>query len=506
MPTFTACAACTGGAFSIKGVLIMFAAVDLGSNSFRLHIGHEAGGRMRVVRTARDPVRMAAGLGQDNMLSAEAIADAVRALRGFKDILDEYRLTDVRVVATNTFRVARNVATFKPLCEQAIGYPIEVISGEEEGRLIYMGVAHEVARPLEARLVIDIGGGSTELILGRGSDITEVESFGIGTQQQAMAFFTGGHIDARSFDAAITAARARFEDAAAMFRPGQWDAVYGSSGTIRAIGEVINVNGIGDGTMSFASLKALEAVLVRCGHVDRFLLPGIKRERVFVMLGGLSVLLGVMEELQAERIAAINAGLRLGALCDLELRSTRHDRRDQAIVAVLRRFRADEQRADRTAALARQLHAQLSPEGGPFRRYLDWASRLHEVGQSISHSGAHKHGAYMVENADIPGFTTGDQAVMAKLVLGQKGNLRKVKEQLEDLEFARAQLALRMAAMLMHARLDEHVGGIRLRMKSRIEAGVDADWARQHPTVMLWLEKEKESWAEVNMPMAVAVG
>jgi len=461
---------------------------------------------MRVVKTARDPVRMAAGLDRDKVLSAEAIADAVRALRGFKDILDEYSLTDVRVVATNTFRVARNVATFKPLCEQAIGYPIEVISGEEEGRLIYMGVAHEVDRPQEARLVIDIGGGSTELILGRGGEIAEVESFGIGTQQQSMAFFAGGHIDARAFEAAITSARARFDDAAAMFRPGQWDAVYGSSGTIRAISEVIAVNGIGDGTMSFASLKALEAVLVACGHVDRFLLPGIKRERVFVMLGGLSVLLGVMEELKVERMAAINAGLRLGALCDLELRSTRHDRRDQAIGALLRRFHVDAQRADRTAALARQLHGQMSPDAGAFRRYLDWASRLHEVGQSISHSGAHKHGAYMVENADMPGFTTGDQALMAKLVLGQKGNLRKVKEQLGDLEFARALLALRMAAMLMHARLDEHIAGIRVRMKSRIDVSVGADWAKRHPTVLFWLDKEKESWDEVNVALTVTVG
>jgi exopolyphosphatase/guanosine-5'-triphosphate,3'-diphosphate pyrophosphatase len=493
-------------AFPFKGVSIMFAAVDLGSNSFRLHIGHEAGGKMRVVKTARDPVRMAAGLDKDKFLSADAIADAVRALRGFKDILDEFDLTDVRVVATNTFRVARNVAEFMPLCEDAIGYPIDVISGEEEGRLIYMGVAHEVAQPDQARLVIDIGGGSTELIFGRGSEIFEVESFGIGTQQQSMTFFAGGNIDARSFDAAITSARARFDDATTMFHPGSWSAVYGSSGTIRAIAEVIAVNQIGDGAMSFASLKALEAVLVRCGHVDRFLLPGIKRERVFVMLGGLSILLGAMEELQVTRMEAINAGLRLGALCDLQLRSNRHDRRDQAIAGFLQRFRADASRAARTAVLARHLHLQLAPDAPAFARYLDWAARLHEVGQAISHSGAHKHGAYLVANADLPGFTNGDQAIMSKLVLGQKGNLRKVKEQLDDLDFARAQLALRLAAMMMHARLDEHIDGIRLRMKSRIEIGIGADLAKRHPTVMFWLEKEKECWDEVNVALSVAVG
>jgi exopolyphosphatase/guanosine-5'-triphosphate,3'-diphosphate pyrophosphatase len=484
----------------------MFAAVDLGSNSFRLHIGHQVGNKMKVIKTARDQVRMAAGLDKDKILSDESIADAVRALRGFKEILDAHHLTDVRVVATNTFRVARNVATFMPLCEQAIGHPIEVISGEEEGRLIYMGVAHEVAHPHEAHLVIDIGGGSTELIFGRGNEIIEVESFGIGTQQQSMNFFPGGQIDARAFEAAITAARARFDDAAAQFRPGQWQAVYGSSGTIRAIAEVIAVNNIGDGTMSFSSLKALEKVLVACGHVDKFLLPGIKRDRVFVMLGGLSVLLAVMEELKVARVEAINAGLRLGALCDLELRANRHDRRDDAIDNVLLRFRVDIARGMRTAALARQLHAQLQADASPYQSYLGWAARLHEVGLAISHSGAHKHGAYLVEHADMAGFTTGDQAVMGKLVLGQKGNLRKVKEQLADADFARALLALRLGAMMMHARLDAHIDGIRLRMKSRIEIAVSAELAKRHPTVLFWLEKEKDSWGEVNVGLTVAVG
>jgi exopolyphosphatase/guanosine-5'-triphosphate,3'-diphosphate pyrophosphatase len=484
----------------------MFAAVDLGSNSFRLHIGYQAGNKMKVVKTARDQVRMAAGLDKDKILSGDAIADAVRALRGFKDILAEFRLSGMRVVATNTFRVARNVAQFMPLCEQAIGHPIEVISGEEEGRLIYMGVAHEVARPQEARLVIDIGGGSTEVIFGRGSEIVDVESFGIGTQYQSTTFFPGGHIDARAFDAAIMAARARFDDAAAQFRPGQWQAVYGSSGTMRAIAEVIAVNGIGDGTMSFSSLKALERVMVACGHVDHFLLPGIKRERVFVMLGGLSVLLAVMEELQVARMDAINAGLRLGALCDLELRAKRHDRRDDAVDGLLRRFRIDQERGVRTGALARQLHLQLGTEANPYQSYLDWACRLHEVGQAISHSGAHKHGAYLVEHADMAGFTTGDQAVMSKLVLGQKGNLRKVKDALEDNDFARALLALRLGAMMMHARLDEHIDGIRLRMKSRIEIGVSAALAKRHPTVLVWLEKEKDSWSEVGVTLSVAIG
>lgn len=481
----------------------MFAAVDLGSNSFRLHIGQQIDGRMKVVRTARDPLRLAAGLDAQRMLRPDAIDGALRSLRAFRAILAEYRLSGVRVVATNTFRIARNAADFLPLAEAAIGYPIEIISGEEEGRLIYMGVAHEVARPLERRLVIDIGGGSTELILGRGNAVEQVESFGIGTQQQSMTFFSGGHIDAASFDAATLAARARFDDAAAMFQPGQWDAAYGSSGTIRAIAEVIAVNRIGDGTMHVDSLIALRALLIACGHVDRFDLPGIKKERVFVMLGGLSVLLGVLEELQVERLQAINAGLRLGALCDLELRANRSDRRDDAIATCQRRFGADPQRAARTAALAREFHLQLSPNAQRMRQLLDWASRLHEVGQAVSHSGAHKHGAYIVENADLPGFTTGEQARMSKLVLGQKGNLRKLREQLDDPEFARAQLALRVAAMIMHQCLDSEAGAVRLQMGTRIDVTLAPGWAARHPTALVWLERERAAWDEIGVPLSL---
>jgi exopolyphosphatase/guanosine-5'-triphosphate,3'-diphosphate pyrophosphatase len=482
----------------------MFAAVDLGSNSFRLHIGHQVDNRMRIVKTARDQVRLAAGLDSDNVLSEEAISEAVRALRGFKEILAQYRLTDVRVVATNTYRIARNVGELLRRTQEALGHPIEIISGEEEGRLIYMGVAHEVARPQERRLVIDIGGGSTELISGRGNDIEEVESFGIGTQQQSLTFFKGGNIDARSFAAAILSARARFDSAAELFRPGRWQSVYGSSGTIRAINEVIAVNGIGDGAMSLTSLKTLENVLVRCGHVDRFVLPGVKKDRVFVMLGGLSILLGAMQELQVSRVIAIDAGLRLGALCDLELRANRHDRRDDAIAAFLRRLRVDEQRAGRTAALALYLHAQLGADR-QFQRYLDWASRLHEVGHTISHSSAHKHGAYIVEHADLPGFSKNEQVVMSKLVLGQKGNLRKVKEQLDDSEFAKAQLSLRLAALMLQARIDDPAPVLKVQMKSRIDISISADLHARFPMFLTLLEKEKDCWGEVNIPATVTV-
>jgi exopolyphosphatase/guanosine-5'-triphosphate,3'-diphosphate pyrophosphatase len=485
----------------------MYAAVDLGSNSFRLHIGEPIAGQMHIVRTARDPIRLAAGLTPGGALSPDAMETAVRSLRDFGAILRQHRLDAVRVVATNTMRVASNAEELLPRLEAAIGHPVEIISGEEEGRLIYMGVSCALGRPgessVEQRLVIDVGGGSTEVIAGRGDAIALVESFSIGTHPQSAAWFPGGRIDAASFDAAVNAARALFEDAAGRYRAHGWQAAYGSSGTIRAINEVITRNRLGDGSMSIDSLLALRGKLVEAGHVDAFDLPGIKRERVIVMAGGLSVLLGAMQEFGVRAMTAINAGLRLGVLSDLELRAHRSDRRDSAVQDCMRRFGVDEQRAMRTAAIARQLYDKLGPADDGLRRHLLWSCMLHEVGQAVSHTGAHKHAAYIVEHADLPGFTNREQQLMSTIVLAQKGNLRKVREALGAPDLARAVLAMRLAAVFMHARVDGDLGGLKLRMKNRIEIDTPRGWLKQHPTVAAWFDKEVAAWNEVGVGLQV---
>lgn len=476
----------------------MFAAVDLGSNSFRLHIGEPAGGEMRIVRSARDPVRLAAGLAPDGSLAPQALDAAVRSLEGFAAILHGYRLDAVRVVGTSTLRVAANAAEVLARLEDAIGHPVEVISGEEEGRLIYMGVARALGRPNEARLVIDIGGGSTEVVAGLGDAVLRVESFSIGTQPQAARWFGGGRIDRAAFEAAVTAARAVFEDAAPVYRPHAAGAVYGSSGTMRAIAEAIAKNGIGDGTLSLAGLRALAERLIGFGHVDAVALPGLKRERVVAVVGGASVLLGAMAELGVERVEAINAGLRLGVLSDLELRARHQDRRALAIGDCMRRFGVDKGRARRAAAIARHFHRQLGPADAGSADHLGWSCLLHEVGLAVSHTGAHKHGAYIVEHADLPGFTTRDQRRMAALVLGHKGNLRKVREALAEPAFARMALAMRLAVACMHARVDGEFDALRLAMDGRIEVEADAAWLARHPTLRAWFERERTAWEEVG--------
>ncbi|HZV63554.1 MAG TPA: Ppx/GppA phosphatase family protein [Telluria sp.] len=481
----------------------MYAAVDLGSNSFRLHIGKHDGDTIRVLKSMREPIRLAAGLDAKGYLTEAAMQSALSCLANFRTTLAAYRLDAVRVVATSTLRVARNAAAFLPTAEQALGYPIEIISGEEEGRLIYMGVANSLAAPGERRLVMDIGGGSTELILGRGLDIERVDSFGIGTVKQSLSFFVGGRVDAVSFEAAILSARSHFEDAAPPYHPDHWKNAYGSSGTIRALAEIVARNALGDGRLTPASLDALKQRFIQFGQIGKIDMPGLRPDRAGTIIGGLAILIALLKELGIEVLEPVEAGLRMGVMWDLYLRSQQRDRREESVRALASKFHVDESRANRVAREAAALYAQLKPAGEAYTKLLYWSALLHEMGMVLSQTGYHKHAAYMIENADLPGFTTREQKIMAKLIVAQKGNLRKISEALPDPDFAKAVLALRLAVLLMHARIEPDFSELKLRMKNRIELEIKRDWVAHHPTVSYWIEKEQEWWDEVGVDFSV---
>jgi len=481
----------------------MLAAVDLGSNSFRLHIARHEGDAIRVVKSAREPIRLAAGLDADGNLTPQAIQNAVDCLARFREILNAYPIDSVRVVATNTIRIAKNSAAILPRAEAAIGHPIDVISGEEEGRLIYMGVSNAIPVPDERRLVMDIGGGSTEVILGRGHEIIKVESFSIGTVKHSASFFPDGRLTEAAFEAAILSARSMFEDAAPPYQPQHWRKAYGSSGTMRAIADAIVNNGLGDGKLTLKSLNALKQYCIRSGQLSELELTGIKPERVAMVIGGLAILIGLMLEFNIEVLLPVEAGLRMGVMWDLYLRATKRDRREVSVQKITQLFHIDMSRANRVAEMVKSIYQQLKPASDTYLRLLYWSAMLHEVGMVVSHTGYHKHGAYMIENADMAGFTTSEQRIMSKLILSQKGNLRKISEGLTEMDFAKAVLALRLAVMLMHSRAEIDYEDIRLKMKKNIELDMRRDWVSLHPTVAYWLQKETECWREVGMDFLV---
>ncbi len=482
-----------------------FAVVDLGSNSFRLQVADVEDDKLTMLKAMRDPIRLGAGLDEQNNLTPAAQQAAINTLTAFRNVLSAYRLDGVRVVATNTLRVAANRNEFIEVAEKAIGYPIEVISGEEEGRLIYMGVSSVLNQPDERRLVVDIGGGSTELIVGTGSHIEHVDSFSIGSVRQVNAFFPNGRIDAASLQAAILSARAQFEGGVAAFHPQHWTIAYGSSGTMRAISEAIASNELGSGNLDYKNLKGLADYLIETGDLNKVDLHGIKPERVYAMAGGLTVLMGLMQEIGFENMKAVDAGLRSGVLRDLYLRSSRQDRREQSVQEMMQRFHVDAERANRAAEIALCLHDQLQLSSEDYRKYLRWSALLHEIGQVVSPTGYHKHGAYLVEHSDIPGFTAREQDLMSKLVLAQKGNLRKMGNTLDQPDLAKAILGQRLAILFMHARGGIDLAHVRLKMKNKIEVELRQDDAYAHPSLKYWLEKEARFWEEVGVPFSLHI-
>lgn len=480
----------------------MYAAVDLGSNSFRLHVGKHDGDAIRVLKSVREPIRLAAGLDDKGNLTPAAMQSALACLKNFRAVLAGYKLDGVRVVATSAMRVARNAAAFLPQAELAIGHPIEIISGEEEGRLIYMGVSNALGLPGERRLVIDIGGGSTELILGRGQEIEKVESFSVGTVKQSLSFFVGGRVDAPSFEAAILSARSHFEDAAPPYRPQFWKQCYGSSGTARTIADIIVKNGIGR-EVNAATLDLLKQRFIELGHVSKIEMAGLRPDRAGTIIGGLAILIGLVRELDIPLVQPIEAGLRMGVMWDLHLRSTKRDRREQSVQACVQKFHVDERRANRVADDALALYVQTKPTTEEYTRHLYWSALLHEVGLVVSQTGYHKHAAYMIENADLPGFTTREQKIMSRLIIAHKGNLRKVGEILVEPDFTKAVVAFRLAVLFMHSRIDIDFTLLKLRVKNRIELEIRREWVSEHPTLSYWLEKEQEHWDEVGVDFSI---
>lgn len=483
----------------------MLAAIDLGSNSFRLHIGTHDGEEMRIIKSARDPIRLASGLDSEGNLTPQAMKLALECLARFAGILRAQPLAGVRVVATNTLRIARNGEAFIPMAEKTIGYPIEIISGEEEGRLIYMGVASFLRSAHERRLVVDIGGGSTELALGAGQKIEAVASFSIGTVHTGTHFFSDGRISTAAFDAAVLSARGHFEDGIADFHPSYWDIAYGSSGTMRTLAEVIEKNAIGDGSLSVKNLKALKEHLLACGSISKINLQGLRADRLGVMLGGLPILLGLCEELGLRALKPIDAGLRMGVLWDLHLRASQQDRRDATVTSFMQRFGVDSSRAQQVAKISAMIFKQIKPESDQYAKLVHWSGKLHEIGLAVSHTGFHKHGAYLAEYADLPGFTRSEQKTISTLILAQKGNLKKVAYALGQPDIAKAIFALRMAVIFMHARIDSGTEAIRCKMKNRVELEITKKLAQDHPTLGYWLTREQEDWRDAGFDFMVRI-
>ncbi|MDE1949459.1 MAG: Ppx/GppA family phosphatase [Burkholderiales bacterium] len=477
------------------------AAIDMGSNSFRLELGQLQHGRYRRVDYLKETVRLGAGLDGEGLLTEEAVERGLACLRRFAGRLAGFAPAQVRAVATQTLREARNRDAFLQRAQAVLGYPIEVISGREEARLIYAGVAR--LQPAdEPRLVIDIGGRSTELILGQGRVPLVAESFAVGCVGLSMRFFEEGRITAAGFREAQVAAGAELEEAMQPFAPEHWRRALGSSGTAGAVSQLLLAAGVTDGRITPAGLQWCIERCIEAGHRDRLQLPGLKPDRRAVLPGGLAILYTLAANFDIDTLWPAKGALRQGVIIDLHeridarRRARAGDMRDNSVRELQRRFGVDTAQAERVAGVALALFDAALPEADDeTRRELGWACALHEIGLMVSHHDHHRHSAYVLAHVDAPGFSQSQQRRIGELVLGQRGGLRKIETSLTREDFTWQLLCLRLGVIKCHARGDVSADAMRLkRTGSTAELGFAPGWSETHPRTRHLLNEEAAMW------------
>jgi len=486
------------------------AAVDLGSNSFHLQISRVVDDQLYPLDALKETVRLGAGVTPDKLIEPETAARALAALRLFAERLRGLPNDAVRVVGTNALRVAKNASAFVKEAEAVLGYPIEIIAGREEARLIYIGVANSLPPSNHQRLVVDIGGGSTEFIVGHRLKPKLVESLYMGCVTFSERYFPGGIMDKRAFREAQMAARKEIEQIAARFHKEGWKEAYGSSGTAKALGIILAENNITTEGISLEGLEWLRDKAVKAGGFKSLELPGMKGDRLPVLPGGLAIMLTIFEELHLQRMSVANTALRDGVLQDLLGRAHHDDIRDATVEAMSKRYHVDQTQAARVKQLALSLFERIdeSPDAEMAfqrRQRLVWACRLHEIGIDIAQAGFHKHSAYVITYADMPGFSKREQATLAKLVLAQRGRLAKVAADLpSEASFAAKVLCIRIAVLLSRSRRNvdfKRVGLAKINKDFRLS--VDAVWLDANSLTDYQLRQEAQEWASVGLRLEI---
>jgi exopolyphosphatase/guanosine-5'-triphosphate,3'-diphosphate pyrophosphatase len=489
------------------------AAVDLGSNSFRMEIGRVVGTQIYTLDSLREPVRLASGLNRDKLLSRESMQRGLDALERFGERLRGLDRENVRAVATNTLRVARNAPEFLNRAEQLLGVPIEVIGGREEARLIYFGVAHLQEPGASRRLVVDIGGGSTEIIVGTGYRPEVLESVYAGCVSYSMRFFPGELCTKGAFREAELAARRLFEVVSREIRRTGWQEAIGSSGTARALAELLEQNGFSDHGITIDGLERLKSALIRAGRTTDLRLAALKPDRIPVLPGGLAIMRAAFDELSIERMSVSDGALRTGVLYDLLGRARHEDMRDTTVREFMQRYGVDELQANRVGQLATALWQGLeaaprAPRGPGHQatgELLAWSAQLHEIGLSISHNGYHKHGAYILSNADMPGFSRREQSTLAALVLGHTGKLAKMKGAATALPDWYPLICLRLAAVAYRSRSVEAAPPLRLYQdRSRLVIELPRPWLEANPLTDYDLRQEIEELVRFGIHVDLA--
>ena len=487
----------------------LFATVDLGSNSFRLLIAKiDDDGILHPIDKIKEMVRLTGGLDDDGNLTQEVQLSALAVLSRFSERLVGFTKNQVRVVGTSAFRVARNSRDFVAIASKTLGFNIEIISGTEEARLLYIGAVHSLAYTLDKRLIIDIGGGSTEFVIGSGYDPQIMESVTMGCVSFSDRYFIDGVLTDENFNHAIYAARSKTQAMRHLFANHAWEHAIGTSGTAKSLYELCIANNFGD-SITLDGLYKLKKLLIKHKNSKYLTLNGLKEERRRVVAGGLSIMIAIMEDLDISTMTVADGALREGLMYDLLGRKTDHDLRISTVHSLEIRYAIDVVQSDRVASTACYLCTSLIDEYDAkinYLKLLHWAAQLYEIGLSISHNDYHRHGAYILANADLAGFSRPEQSILADLVRTHRGGLVKAVDSVSmnrklKLPFLMLILSFRFAVIFNRNRKtlpNAVVSEIRLADDKTISMLVDHEWLAHNPLTLYSLNEEIKEWQKLN--------
>ncbi len=488
----------------------LYAAIDLGSNSFHMLVVREVAGSIQTLARIKRKVRLAAGLDQHNHLSHEAMQRGWQCLRLFSERLQDIPREQIRVVATATLRLASNADEFLQVAEQILGCPVQVISGEEEARLIYHGVAHTTGGP-DQRLVVDIGGGSTELVTGTGAQASQLYSLSMGCVTWLERYFSDRNLGQENFERAEQAAREMVRPIAPQLRQQGWQICVGASGTVQALQEIMVAQGM-DERITLPKLRQLKQRAIQCGKLEELEIEGLTLERALVFPSGLSILLAIFQELGIESMMLAGGALREGLVYGMLHLPVEQDIRIRTIRNLQRRYLIDTEQAERVSQLAANFSQQVANEwqlDARCRELLHSASLIHELGLSVDFKQAPQHAAYLIRHLDLPGFTPAQKKLLATLLQNQSNpldlSLLNQQNALPPRTAQRLCRILRLAIIFASRRRDDTLPAVRLRANQDDELTVilPPGWLEQHPLRAEALEQESH-WhpGPVHVPAA----
>jgi len=487
------------------------AALDLGSNSFHLLLVKPSHGELRVLEKLGEKVQLAAAINDKRELSEEGMRRALDCLRRFAGLLKGLPAGAVRAVGTSALRDARNRDQFIRRAEAILGHPLEVISGREEARLIHLGVSHSLADFAGKRLVVDIGGGSTEFIIGERFEALLCESLHMGCVGYSRRYFEDGKITPARYTQAYTAARLELMGIAHGLNRLGWQEVIGASGTIRAIGLACQAAGFGNGEVTAEGVLWLKQRILKLGSADKLDIEGLKPDRRGIFAGGLAIIEAIFDALKLTQMQRCEGALREGVLYDLLGRHQHEDVRERTLNAILERCHSDIEQATRVEQQALASLEQVKESwllNAPWQsELLRWAARVHEVGQAVTYYHYHKHGAYLIEHADLPGFSRQDQKMLALLVRSHRRRLNlELFEDFADDGAALLKLCvlLRSAILFHHNRGSSAMPKVSLKTgKNKLEVKFPNGWLDANPLTKADFEQEAKWLKQADFHLLV---